>query len=45
VLKIDSEIIDIIIKFFDFKSKEALIKQIENIKQKMIVTSNRYYDE
>jgi glutamate-ammonia-ligase adenylyltransferase len=45
VLKIDSELIDIIIQFLNMKSKDILIMQIEDIRQKVLEITTRFYEE
>ncbi len=45
VLKIDSELVDIIIRFLNIKSKDILIKQIEDMRQKMLEITTRFYEQ
>jgi glutamine synthetase adenylyltransferase len=45
VLKTDSEIIDIIIRFLNFKSKNNLMKQIEDIRQQVVEITKRFYGQ
>ncbi len=44
VLKINSELIDIIIKFLNLKSKDELIKKIEDIRQKIVEITRKFYE-
>jgi glutamate-ammonia-ligase adenylyltransferase len=44
VLKINSELIDIIIKFLNLKSKDELIKKIEDIRQKIVEITKIFYE-
>ncbi len=44
VLKINSELIDIIIRFLNLKSKDELIKKIEDIRQKIVVITRKFYE-
>jgi len=44
VLKINSELVDIIVRFLHLKSKAELIKQIEDIKQQVLEISRRFYE-
>ena len=43
VLKINSELIDIIIKFLNLKSKDELIKKIEDMRQKIVEITRKFY--
>ena len=44
VLKINSELVDIIVRFLHLKSKAELIKQIEDMKQQVLEISRRFYE-
>ncbi|MDP2754142.1 MAG: hypothetical protein Q8P40_07100 [Nitrospirota bacterium] len=44
VLKINSELIDIIIKFLNLKSKDELIKKIEDMRQKIVEITRKFYE-
>jgi vesicle coat complex subunit len=44
VLKINSELIDIIIRFLNLKSKDELIKKIEDIRQKIVEITKKFYE-
>lgn len=44
VLKINSELIDIIIKFLNLKSKDELIKKIEDMRQKIVEITMKFYE-
>jgi glutamate-ammonia-ligase adenylyltransferase len=44
-LKIDSELIDIIIQFLNMKSKDILIMQIEDMRQKVLEITMRFYEQ
>jgi glutamate-ammonia-ligase adenylyltransferase len=44
VLKIDSEIIGIIVRFLNLRSKDELIQQIENKRQQVLEISRRLYE-
>jgi glutamate-ammonia-ligase adenylyltransferase len=44
VLKIDSEVVDIIIRFLDIKSKDILIAQIQDVRQKISAITTRFYE-
>jgi glutamate-ammonia-ligase adenylyltransferase len=44
VLKINSELIDIITRFLNLKSKDELIKKIEDIRQKIVVITRKVYE-
>lgn len=43
VLKINSEIIDIMIAFFNLTSKDELLHKIEDIRKKVIEITKRFY--
>jgi len=43
VLKINSEIIDIIIKFLNLASKDALINKIKDTRQKVLEITKKFY--
>jgi glutamate-ammonia-ligase adenylyltransferase len=45
VLKIDSEVVDIIIRFLDIKSKDILIAQIQDVRQKILAITTRFYEQ
>jgi hypothetical protein len=45
VLKIDSEVVDIIIRFLDIKSKDILIMQIQDMRQKILAITTRFYEQ
>lgn len=44
VLKINSELMDIIIKFLNLKSKDELIEKIEDIRQKIVEITKIFYE-
>lgn len=44
VLKINSELVDIIIKFLNLKSKDELIKKIEDMRQKIVEITRKFYE-
>jgi glutamate-ammonia-ligase adenylyltransferase len=44
-LSIDSELIDIIIRFVNMKSKDILITQIQDMRQKMLEIATRFYEQ
>jgi glutamate-ammonia-ligase adenylyltransferase len=43
-LKINSKLIDIIIRFLNLKSKDELIKKIEDIRQKIVGITKKFYE-
>ncbi len=45
VLKIDSEVVDIIIRFLDIKSKDIFIMQIQDMRQKILAITTRFYEQ
>ena len=45
VLSTDSELIDIIIRFLNLKSKDILITQIQDMRQKMLEITTRFYEQ
>ena len=45
VLKIDSEFIDIIIRFLNIETKDILIAQIEDMRQKVLEITMRFYEQ
>lgn len=44
-LSIDSELVDIIIKFLNMKSKDILITQIQDMRQRMLEITTRFYEQ
>jgi glutamate-ammonia-ligase adenylyltransferase len=44
VLKIDSEVVDIIIRFLNIKSEDILSAQIQDVRQKILAIATRFYE-